>query len=121
MKKETKKKKEIKEILKTGLDDFVNLAEKIGLAGIVDYAGGFSIDHPMGDIAVGSGLSGCKAYYNNDNRRLSESVIALFFSMYPQFSNLVQTGEWDNLVMGIGTKIVGYSTGFLLYKLYKSL
>ena len=56
--------------LKNRLDDIVDLTENIGLVGMIDFLGGFSIDNPISDIAGGAGLQAGDAILSENKYRL---------------------------------------------------
>jgi len=100
--------------LRNRLYDVVDLAGDIGLVGIIDYLGGFSIDHPMGDIAVGAGLQAGDATSSGKTSRLVSSVLAAGLSMCPDFAQLVASGDAETFLKGAGVKAIGYGAGALI-------
>ncbi len=100
--------------LKDRLYDFVDLSLNLGIAGVIDYIGGFNIDHPMQDIAFGAGLQAGFAISERKTSRLVSSVIALGLSMYPNFSQLAFSGDAETFLKGAGIKIVGYGAGAVI-------
>jgi len=108
------KENKVGKYLRNRLYDVVELAENVGLVGIIDYLGGFSIDHPMGDIAVGAGLQAGDAMSSGKTSRLVSSVIAAGLSMYPDFAQLAASGDAETFLKGAGVKAVGYGAGALI-------
>lgn len=113
-----KKKNKVGTCLKNRLYDIIDLAGNVGLVGIVDYIGGLSIDHPMGDIAVGAGLQAGDAISNGKTSRLVSSIVAAGLSTYPNFAQLAASGDAETFLKGVGVKAVGYGAGVVISGLF---
>ncbi len=105
------KKSKVGESLKNRLYDLASLATNTGIVGIIEYFGGFSIDHPLEDIAIGAGLSGGEAMSYGRAPRFVSSIVAAGLSMYTDFAQLAASGDTDAFLQGAGIKAVCYGAG----------
>ena len=108
------KKNKVGTYLENRLYDAVDLAGYVGLVGIIDYIGNFSIDHPMGDLAVGAGLQAGDAMSSGKTSRVVSSIIAAGLSIYPDFAQLAASGDAETFLKGAGVKAVGYGAGVVI-------
>ena len=112
--KANRKNKSVGKFFKNRIYNLIALSAYMGFIGIFDYLIGLKLDHPMGDIAIGSGFLAGEARVEEDISKGIYSLAGLTTSIYPEITTLMASGNIETFLKTAGLKLVGYGAGAVI-------